>query len=320
MKIFVVIPVYNEAQHISDVIREIPEKVKQIVVVDDYSLDNTYDVVSAIKDTRVKILRHKKNIGVGGATITGYKYALQAGADIVVKIDGDYQMDPKQMMQLVAPIKNGRADYSKGFRFHDLTNLKQMPKIRFIGNIILSFLTKAVSGYWNIFDPTSGYTVIHREALCRLNLDNINKGYFFETDMLINLYRIQAAVYDVPISSRYGEEKSQLNPLHISVTFPVLFFKTFIKRILWRYFIIDFTAVSLFILLGIPLFLFGVGFGLYHWITNYISNVSTPLGTIMIAVLAIFFGFEFLLQAMTLDINNVPKIPLQTTGKRISFN
>ncbi len=318
MKIFVVIPAYNEAKHIVDVIKHIPEEVHQIIVVDDCSQDDTFKVISAIKDERVKIIRHERNMGVGGSMVTGYKYALEGGADIVVKIDGDGQMDPKLIPRVISPIVNGSADYSKGFRFHDLKNLKQMPAIRLIGNIILSFLTKVVSGYWNIFDPTSGYTAIHREALSRFSLENLSHGYFFETDMLIHLYKIQAVVCDVQISNKYENEESHLNPLHISITFPRLFLKAFCGRILWRYFVIDFTAVSLFIVLGLPLFLFGIGFGLYHWISNIIANVSTPIGTVMIAVVALFFGFQFLLQALVLDITNMPKIPLQNKDKDIS--
>jgi len=317
MKIFVVIPAYNEAKHIVNVIRDIPEKVQEIIVVDDCSQDNTSDIIFASKDERVKLIRHKRNMGVGGAMITGYEYSLAAGADIVVKIDGDGQMDPKEMWKLVAPIKNGRADYSKGFRFHTLKNLKKTPKIRLIGNIALSFLTKITSGYWNVFDPTCGYTAIGREALSRLSLSGLNPGYFFEIDMLIRLNRIQAVVHDVEISHKYENEVSELNPLHASVTFPFLLSKAFIKRILRTYFLIDFNAASLFILFGIPFVLFGIGFGLYHWIKNLMANVLTSTGTVMIAVVPLLIGFQLLLQALVLDTNNMPKTPLQNEDKDI---
>ena len=315
MTIFVVIPIYNESRHISDVLKQIPEEVQQIVIVDDCSEDNSSEIVLAEKDERIKLIRHEKNIGVGGAMVTGYKYSLKAGADIVVKIDGDGQMDPAEIPRVVSPIRNGEADYTKGFRFYNLENIKQMPIIRLIGNIILSFLTKITSGYWSIFDPTNGYTAIHRVALSRINLNGLNQGYFFETDMLARLYRIHAVVRDVQISNRYGPEVSNLNPLHVSLKFPYLLAKAFVMRILWRYFVADFTPVSLFILLGFPMFLYGAGFGLYSWVVNAKASIATPLGTIMLAVVPLFFGFQFLLQSLVLDINSVPKDPLQRINR-----
>ena len=315
MTIFVVIPIYNESRHISDVLKQIPEEVQQIVIVDDCSEDNSSEIVLAEKDERIKLIRHEKNIGVGGAMVTGYKYSLKAGADIVVKIDGDGQMDPAEIPRVVSPIRNGEADYTKGFRFYNLENIRQMPIIRLIGNIILSFLAKITSGYWNIFDPTNGYTAIHRVALSRINLNGLNQGYFFETDMLARLYRIHAVVHDVQISNRYGSEVSKLNPLHISLKFPYLLTKAFVKRILWRYIVADFTPVSLFILLGFPMFLYGAGFGLYSWVVNAKAGIATPLGTIMLAVVPLFFGFQFLLQSLVLDINSTPKDPLQKLNR-----
>lgn len=315
MKVFVVIPAYNEAEHISEVIKNIPEGVQEIIVVDDCSQDNTPDVVSAIKDERIKFIRHERNTGVGGAMITGYRYALTAGADIVVKIDGDGQMNPKEIWKLVAPIKNGHADYCKGFRFYSIPSLKKMPKIRLIGNIALSFLTKISTGYWNVFDPTSGYTAIHREALSRLSLDLLSQGYFFEIHTLIQLSRIRAVVYDIEISHKYGNEKSELSPLAVFFTFPTALLKALIKRILRAYFFIDFNAVSLFVLFGVPLFLFGVVYGLYHWIKNYTAGILTPTGTVMVAVVPLLLGFQLLLQAIVMDTNSMPKTPLQNQDK-----
>ena len=141
----------------------------------------------------------------------------------------------------------------------------------------------------------------------------------FETDMLIGLYKIQAVIKDVEIANRYGDEESQLSPLRISMTFPWLLIKSMLKRILWRYFIIDFTAVSLFIVVGLPMFLFGFFFGLYNWISNLIKHVATPVGTIMITVILLFFGFQFLLQSIVLDVQNVPRTPVQIREKNIEI-
>ena len=323
LKIFVVIPLYNEASHVADVIRRMPAEVNRIIAIDDCSDDDTLTVVRGITDERIRVITHDKNQGVGGAMMSGYKYCLQRNADIIVKIDGDGQMDPGEIPRLITPLILKQADYVKGFRFSDMENLKRMPKIRLFGNIMLSFLTKIASGYWDIFDPTSGYTAIHKEALSRLNIDRLNKRYFFETDMLIHLYRIHAVVKDVEVSINYGNEVSQLQPLRATPTFAYRLIKAFFTRILWRYFLVDFTAVSLFILLGLPLLLYGTGFGIYHWISNVMAGISTPTGTIMIAVVSLFFGFQFLLQAVVLDIQNLPKYPLQhyttpfaTTNKR----
>ncbi|MDO8281303.1 MAG: glycosyltransferase family 2 protein [Thermodesulfovibrionia bacterium] len=320
MKIFTVIPAYNEAKHISDVIRQIPGEIHKIIVVDDCSKDNTYETVSSLKDKRIELIRHESNTGVGGAMVTGYRYALKEGADIIIKIDGDGQMDPKLIPDIISPIKNGEADYTKGARFLDIETIRQMPTVRLVGNIILSFLTKIVSGYWDIIDPTSGFTAIHREALSRLNLNKINHGFFFESDMLINLYKIKAVVQDIQIPTQYGTEQSHLSLLEVSMTFPFFLISSLVKRILWRYFIADFTAVSLFLFSGSLLFIFGFVFGLYNWIINAVASVPTPTGTVMISVVTLIFGFQLLLQALVLDINNVPKVPLQIKGKALSRN
>jgi len=311
VKIFVVIPAYNESKHIGDVIGRIPPEVWRILVVDDCSTDGTGEVVESLADSRVELIRHERNRGVGGAMVTGYRRALEAGADVVVKIDGDGQMDPEEILRLVGPIRRGEADYSKGFRFHDSGNVRDMPRVRLAGNLGLSFLTKAASGYWDVFDPTSGFTAIHRLALSRINLDSLERGYFFETDMLIRLYRLQAVVRDVEISNRYADEKSHLSPFKMVFVFLPRLLGAMFRRVVRRYFINDFTAVSLFITFGLPLFLFGLLFGLYHWIANVAANVDTPVGTVMLAVLALFFGFELLLQALVLDVANVPRRPLQ---------
>ncbi|MBN2384300.1 glycosyltransferase family 2 protein [bacterium] len=309
--IAVVIPAYNEADHVAGVIAGIPDIVDLIVLVDDGSTDETSNMALHSGDSRLQVLRHEQNLGVGAAMISGYNLALEKGAEIIVKMDGDGQMDPGQVTRLITPISAGLADYTKGFRFHDPENVRQMPFVRLLGNVILSFLTKIVSGYWNVFDPTSGFTAIHRVAMRRLNIDRLDPGYFFETDMLIQLYKTRAVVQDVHISTKYGQEVSQLKPFNILMTFPGKYIKAFCSRILISYFITDFTAVSLFLVLGIPLFLFGFLFGLYHWITNLYAHVATATGTIMIAVVSLLFGFQFLLQAVVLDINNFPRTPLQ---------
>ena len=306
-----VIPVYNEERHIAAVIDSIPDLVHRIVVVDDASTDKTVDVIRQLNDPRIILVRQSINKGVGGAMITGYRTAMELGCDIMVKMDGDGQMDPLYLAALVKPVAAGMADYAKGARFHHLQALKKMPWGRLWGNIGLSFLLKAASGYWNILDPTNGYTALSRVALSRLPLDSLSNGFFFESDMLIALAKIRAVVVDISIPARYGSEKSHLSPMRSLVSFPWQLLKGFCSRILWQYFLLDFNVCSVFMISGSVLVAFAGSFGSYHWIKNFANQVVTPTGTIMIAALTAILGFQLLLQSIVLDVQNIPRSPLQ---------
>ncbi len=312
-EIVCIIPVYNEERHVAAVINAIPASVHHIVVVDDASTDDTARIVRRIDDPRITLVQLRTNMGVGGAMITGYRKAMELGADIMVKLDGDGQMDPANIPALVAPIAEGRADYAKGVRFHHRRELKQMPWERLWGNIGLSFLVKAASGYWNILDPTNGFTAIGRTALDLLPLASLSHGFFFESDMLIALARIQAVVVDISIPARYGNERSHLSPVRSLLSFPSHLLRRFCSRILWRYFLLDFNVCSVFMVTGTALLTFATLFGGYHWIKNFVNQVPTATGTIMIAALTFILGFQLLLQAIVLDIQNVPRTPLQKT-------
>lgn len=311
MRICAILPAYNEERHIAEVIAAMPRCIDRVIVIDDASTDTTAAVVERLEDPRIELLRQSSNQGVGSATVAGYRRALDLGYDVAVKIDADGQMNPRDIPQLIAPITEGAADYAKGFRFHDPETLRQMRRVRAGGNFILSFLTKMASGYWEIFDPLNGFTAIHRSALARLNLERIARDYFFETDMLTNLYLIQAVVRDVHLRTHYGDETSQMSALRTAVTFPGKLLARFFRRITWRYFIADFTPVSLLIFVGGFMFLFGVVFGLVNWMHNRPLGVLTPTGTIMLAVVPLVLGFQMLLQALVMDIGNAPKQPLQ---------
>ncbi len=311
-----VIPAYNEAQFVEEVIAGIPASVQHIIVVNDGSTDDTAEVVRRIADPRLILIDHPKNQGVGGAMASGYRQALELGAEITVKLDGDGQMDAADIGRLVAPIEGGEADYTKGARFRDRSVLREMPLPRLIGNLGLSFLAKAASGYWDVFDPTNGFTAIERTALERLELDRLSQDFFFETDMLIKLYLIDAVVVDVPTKARYGAETSHLRPAQVLFTFPVRLFLGSCRRILWRYFIRDFTAFSAFLLAGTALSSFGMAFGLYKWLSAILTQTPTPIGTVMVAALPFILGFQLLLQAAVLDIGNVPQRPLQVRNPR----
>ena len=310
-KIFVVMPAYNEAAHIADVIGRVPAIVDKIIVVDDNSSDNTRQIAEDCCDVRVEVISNAATSGVGGATIAGYRRALEEGADVVVKVDADGQMNPAGIGKLVSVIVEGRADYAKGFRFHDRQELRKMPRIRLIGNLGLSYLVKMASGYWNIFDPTNGFTAIGRTALDQIALDKLSCDYYFETDMLCRLYRIGAVVKDVSHVVHYGDEQSHLSTAKTLFQFPGKLLKSYIKRIIWQYYISDFSTFSILFFVGWLLLLFGVIFGSITWYVNASRAMATPTGTVMLAVVPLFLGFQMLLQATLLDVNNVHQEPLQ---------
>src|SRR5262245_35311697 len=210
-RIAVVIPCYRVKAKILDVLRDVGPEVHDIIVVDDKCPEESGRYVEAHNsDARVKDLYAELDKGVERAVVSCYSYALKRGATVVVKVDGDGQMDPRLIPTIIAPILAGEADYTKGNRFHSLFYVKQMPRIRLLGNAVLSFLTKSSSGYWSAFDPTNGYTAIHRDALQAIDLNNIAARYFFESDMLIKLGDVRAVVVDVPMRARYGDEISNL--------------------------------------------------------------------------------------------------------------
>lgn len=304
--ISVVIPSYKVVKHILDVIKDIPEFVNHIIVVDDKCPQNSGQMAETSIDNRVIVCYHEKNLGVGGAVVTGYKKALELDSDIIVKIDGDGQMDVNYMQKLIQPILDEKADYTKGNRFTDFKALRAMPKIRLFGNSGLSFLVKAASGYWNLMD-TNGFTAINKYALAELDLDNLAKRYFFESDMLINLNIEKAVVVDVEIPAKYGDEKSSLSITKTLVGFPPKLFKGLCKRIFLKYFIYDFNMLSLYLVVGLPMLLFGIVFGSLKWIEAIVSNTETTTGTVMLAVLPIILGTQFILQAIQIDMDNIPR-------------
>ncbi len=305
-KIAVIIPAYNVENHIADVVAGIPSFVDQIIIVDDKSTDATLKVIQALNDSRLTIIHHEHNLGVGGAVLSGYEKAYELGADIFVKLDGDNQMDPAHIQALVYPIANVEADYTKGNRFLHIKELQRMPIIRRLGNLGLSFLTKLASGYWNIFDPTNGFTALHKEAYRELKKSSITKDYFFESSMLIQLRRVDARVLDIPIPAKYEDEDSHLSPLRSLLSFPPRLFIGLIKRILYQYFLFDFTAVSLFLSIGIPAIVFGFVWGFIQWIQSNRIGIPATTGTVLIAVLPIIVGVQLIVQAFSLDIDSVP--------------
>jgi glycosyltransferase involved in cell wall biosynthesis len=303
-----VIPAYRVERDIEFVLGGIPPYIKYIIVVDDASPDSSADLVTAAakKDKRITLIKHTQNQGVGGAMISGFRKALELGAQIIIKLDGDGQMDTTHIPALITPLIQGKADYVKGNRFRDFQSLQKMPLIRRIGNLGLSFLTKAATGYWNIFDPTNGFFAIRAEILAQLALDKIDRRYFFETSMLANLYLLGALVMDVPIPAQYGNEISNLSIRRTIFEFPFKLFVTFLRRIVIRYYIYDFSMMSLYLMIGVPLLLFGGIFGGVKWIQYASQNIPAPTGTVMLPTLSVILGIQILLSAIEIDMNSTP--------------
>lgn len=308
----VVIPSYRVTAHVLDVIARIGPEVAMIFVVDDACPDASGSFVEKnCSDSRVRVIRHDQNRGVGGATITGYRAALEAGADIMVKIDGDGQMDPALISRIARPVMARQADYAKGNRFHSLWNVRRMPRVRLYGNAGLSFMTKLSSGYWGLFDPTNGYTAIHAAALEHIEFANVSERYFFETDMLINLGNARAVVADVPMEAVYGDEESNLHIGKELWPFLRTHLREMSKRIFYTYFLRDFSPASLQLLFGTLFLLFGTVYGSFEWYYSISSGHIASTGTVMIAVLPIILGVQFLLNFLSFDMANEPRIPIQ---------
>jgi len=303
----VVIPAHNEAAFIGSVIRTLPSYVDTIIVVDDASTDGTAEVARRTEDRRVHVIILDRNSGVGGAMVAGYRLAMEVGSDIVVKMDGDGQMSPDDLPGLLDAMAEGQFVYAKGNRFLMGSPREDMPRSRFVGNMVLTFLTKLASGYWHIFDPQNGYTAISSAALELLDLEMVHKGYFFENDILVQLNLHGFRVKDVPMRACYGNEASGINPVQISVSFPRLLLQRFLYRVYRKYMLRDFSPVALFLLTGCALFLWGVLFGVFLWVRGKMAGVAAPTGTIMLAIVPLFIGFQLLLQGIVLDIQETPK-------------
>lgn len=311
MKIAVVIPSYKVKQQINIVLKKIPSFVDKIYVIDDGCPEGSGEaVLSENLSDKISVIFHKLNLGVGAAVKTGFIQALKDGNEIIVKLDGDGQMDPKHLPLLINPIKEQLCDYSKGNRFINIREISSMPKIRIFGNLMLSFITKFSSGYYDIFDPTNGYLAINTKVLKKIDLNKLDDRYFFESDMLFRLNLIDAYVLDIPINANYGDEKSNLKIIPTIFSFSKKHFKNLFKRIFYKYFLQDFNIGSIYLVLGCILFFFGLIFGVLSWYETAITGVSRTAGTVMIAVLPILVGFQLLLSFLNFDMIKKNKIPL----------
>lgn len=317
-RIAVVIPCFRVRAHVLDVIGRIGPVVERIYVVDDSCPDGSGEQVrERCADPRVKVLRLPVNRGVGGAVMEGYRAAIADGADVIVKIDGDGQMDPTLIPDFVAPIAAGEADYTKGNRFFDIEAVRSMPRVRLYGNAALSFMSKLSTGYWDLFDPTNGYTAIHADLARRLPLDKISSRYFFETDMLFRMNTLQAVVLDIPMVARYGDEVSNLKVRSVLAEFLAKHARNFVKRVFYNYYLRDMSVASIELPLGVAALAFGTVFGSYHWWRSIVEGTSSTAGTVMLSGLPIIIGLQFVLAFLAHDVRSVPTRPIHRLRGRV---
>jgi glycosyltransferase involved in cell wall biosynthesis len=310
-RIAVIIPCYRVQSKILDVIARIQADIAAIYVVDDACPLRVGELVEReVRDPRVRVIRRAENGGVGAATMTGMAAAAADGADILVKIDGDGQMDPALIPSLVRPLLSSQADYAKGTRFFAPEYLVDMPVVRLLGNSVLSLLAKLSSGYWNIMDPTNGFIAMHATIFRLLPHGKIAERFFFESDMLFRVNLLRAHVVDVPIRAHYGGEFSNLRIARVILPFIWYHLRNLAKRIAYSYFMRDFSVGSLYLVFGIPAVLFGIIFGAYEWMESVRTDVVASAGTVMLAALPLVMGFQLLLSFLAFDIANVPRLPL----------
>jgi glycosyltransferase involved in cell wall biosynthesis len=300
-RVAVVVPAHDEELLVGETLRGIPAFVDRIVVVDDASSDATTDRAHAVGDPRVEVITHQQNAGVGAAIVTGYKRALAEAIDVTCVMAADNQMDPAELLDFVLPVARGEVDYAKANRLFSGEAWDVIPRTRYLGNAILSLLTKIASGYWHVADSQAGYTALSLEALRRLDLDRIYRRYGFPNAMLVHLNVVNARVRDVPSRPIYGVgERSGIRLRSVVPRIAWLLFKAFWWRLGAKYVIRDFHPLVFFYALGALMTLVGVILGVLVTVLRLFGNeITTP--TIVLVALLLISGTQFTLFAMWFD-------------------
>ena len=312
MRLAVVVPCFRVKEHILDVLAGIPSEVSKIYVIDDACPDGSGDFAKAnTSDSRLEFIFHEENKGVGGATISGYRKAHSDGADVVIKIDGDGQMDLSQIPRLLSPIIGGKADYSKGNRFNSLEHLSRMPRVRVLGNAVLSLFSKFSTGYWSIMDPTNGFTAIHRAALGTLEFEKLSKGFFFESDMLFRLSLADCVVRDVAMPAIYASETSNLRIFRILPVFLGKHFLNFWKRVVYQYYVREWNLGSFHLPAGVFFTIAGTTFGLASYLNAVATSAPITAGQITSSAFAVLLGAQLLLAFLSYDVQREPRFSRQ---------
>lgn len=302
----IVIPFYNDSNHINIVVSKALEYSDNIIIVNDNSVEPLPQNLQNVFG--VHIINSELNRGVGGATKLGFSYLQEVDSvKVILKLDADDQMDTSYIPEMFNSVITGKCQFVKGNRFRDFKALKDMPTLRRFGNLWLSFLSKAATGYWNCFDFNNGYFAISSKTLSLIDKDSLSNNYYFETSLISSLYYQRSTIKEIPMPAIYGDEKSHMRIFRMPLHFTTNLLKSFFARIWKTYFVYDFNIGTIYLLFGIPLFLGGIIFGGYNWYRYSSINEFTPLGTIMISALLIILGFQLLLQAVQFDIFLSPK-------------
>lgn len=302
-RIAVVVPAHNEGAHIANVILTMPDFVDLVVVIDDASTDDTARIAEDLQDPRTHVISLAQNQGVGGAILTGHAHVLKTDADVSVIMAGDGQMDPARLADLLGPITRGNVAFTKANRFFSMDSFEGMPWPRVVGNVLFSFLTKAASGYWNLFDPQNGYTAIHRSALERLPLDRIARRYEFENDLLIHLNILRVPAADVPIPARYGNEVSGIRMRAVVPRIVRQLVTGFWRRIFLKYVVNSFSPVAVMLFSGMAMLILGVAVGVFVAVKS-LGPPEASAATVLLSVGPLLLGSHLLLYAWLLDIQD----------------
>ncbi|MGB6741604.1 MAG: glycosyltransferase family 2 protein [Candidatus Cybelea sp.] len=318
MRVCCVIPAYRARGSVCDVVRDVLPYVDAVVVVDDACPEGSSDAaVQAFRaHPSVYVLKRERNGGVGAAMKTGIEKALELGADVIVKIDADGQMDPSyipSMVQLFADDPN--LAYIKGNRFFDSMVVSRMPAIRLFGNSCLSLMAKFASGYWNILDPTNGYLAFAAPILSVIDTRRFANGYFFEMSVLCEFGLKRASIVEMEMDTIYGSESSSLSILRAFLAFPAKLAALFIRRVSLQYYLFDINLGSLYIILGLALSAFGTGFAIFEWVQSALTGVPRTTGTVMLGVLPFLMGFQLLLNALLFDVQFGAKSTREVLGR-----
>jgi glycosyltransferase involved in cell wall biosynthesis len=296
----VVVPAHDEEKLLPETLAGIPEFVDRIYVVDDASKDGTADVAGS--DGRVQLIRHEQNRGVGAAIVTGYQRAIADRVDVTCVMAADNQMAPEDLEPIARPVVDGNADYAKANRLVSGEAWQLIPHARYLGNAMLSLLTKIASGYWHVADSQSGFTAVSLATLQRLDLDRIYPRYGFPNDMLVHLNVVEARVRDVPSRPVYNVgERSGIRYSRVIPAISWLLLKAFWWRLWQKYVIRDFHPLVFFYVFGIAMFLAGLGLGIAEVVLRILGNPIPPATVVLVALL-LLFGSQFTLFAMWFDL------------------
>ncbi len=300
----VVVPAYDEESLVATTIRGVPSFVDRIIVVDDASRDGTAAAARSAGDGRVEVIAHERNAGVGAAIVTGYHRAVAEGIDVTCVMAADNQMDPTDLEKIALPVVRGELEYAKANRLITGEAWKVIPRSRYLGNAVLSFLTKIASGYWHVADSQSGYTAASREILEQLDLDRIYRGYGFPNDMLVHLNVWNARVRDIPSRPVYGVgERSGIKIHKVVPRISWLLLKGFFWRMREKYVIRDFHPLVFFYVLGFLMTFLGLALGIAEVVLRIMGN-AVSVGTVVLVALLLIFGSQFTLFAMWFDMES----------------